>query len=230
MQDIGIPASRLDRREWLASAPDYRPMALSLSHPLQRCHQACSHKARDRRCRGVVRSARLPSVRRSRRARSDQGGMRQRSISPTGLTAQFVPSTHAVQTEAHCWSVSTMLAWTPRVSRTDHPDPDGITVGAAALALLLGVTQKVRKASKNPREIGRRIGQKWSRISQRTSATERSMSSAKERPIRAVDGSVVGTKKEEKQNFRVRFLHTTSRKWLVLLKCPSHPSLVLWLF
>ncbi|WP_189476220.1 hypothetical protein [Mesorhizobium sp. M2A.F.Ca.ET.043.05.1.1] len=32
------------------------------------------------------------------------------------------------------------------------------------------------------------------------------------------------TKKEEKQNFRVRFLHTTSRKWLVLLNCPSNPS------
>lgn len=30
-------------------------------------------------------------------------------------------------------------------------------------------------------------------------------------PKRAVGGSVVGTKKEEKQNFRVLFLHTISR-------------------
>lgn len=35
----------------------------------------------------------------------------------------------------------------------------------------------------------------------------------------------MGTKKEEKQNFRVRFLHTTSRKWLVLLECPSNPAI-----
>ncbi|RUX45286.1 hypothetical protein EOA33_24490 [Mesorhizobium sp. M4A.F.Ca.ET.050.02.1.1] len=36
-------------------------------------------------------------------------------------------------------------------------------------------------------------------------------SSAKERPNKAVGGPVVGTKKEEKQNFRVRFLHTAPR-------------------
>jgi hypothetical protein len=39
-----------------------------------------------------------------------------------------------------------------------------------------------------------------------------SMSSAEERPDRSVGGSVAGTKKEEKQNFRVRFLHTAARK------------------
>ena len=42
---------------------------------------------------------------------------------------------------------------------------------------------------------------------------ERSISSAKERPNRAVGGFIVGTKKEEKRNFRVRFLHTETRKW-----------------
>jgi hypothetical protein len=41
---------------------------------------------------------------------------------------------------------------------------------------------------------------------------ERSMLSAEEHPKKAVGGSVVGTKEEEKQNFRVRFLHTVSHK------------------
>ncbi|UCI23956.1 hypothetical protein [Mesorhizobium sp. B2-8-5] len=50
----------------------------------------------------------------------------------------------------------------------------------------------------------------------------------KERPKRAVGGSVVGTKKEEKQNLRVRFLHTASRNYLILLIYLSRPSLALW--
>jgi hypothetical protein len=37
------------------------------------------------------------------------------------------------------------------------------------------------------------------------------MPSAQEHPKRAIGGSIVGTKKEEKQNFRVRFLHTEAR-------------------
>lgn len=53
---------------------------------------------------------------------------------------------------------------------------------------------------------------KQERISQRTLALNRSTPSAAVRPKRAVGGSLVGTKKEEKQNFRVQFLHTTSHK------------------
>lgn len=53
---------------------------------------------------------------------------------------------------------------------------------------------------------------------------ERSISSAKERAKRAVGGSVAGTKKEEKQNLRVRFLHTASRNYLILLIYLPHPS------
>lgn len=66
------------------------------------------------------------------------------------------------------------------------------------------------------------------RISQRTSAIERSISSPKERPNRAVGVSVVGTKKEEKQNFRVRFLHTDAHNKLILFMYLPHPSWVLW--
>ncbi|UCI05639.1 hypothetical protein [Mesorhizobium sp. B1-1-8] len=44
---------------------------------------------------------------------------------------------------------------------------------------------------------------------------------------RNVGGSVVGTKKEEKQNFHVRFLHTCSHNHLILFTCLSSPSLVL---
>ncbi|CCV13924.1 hypothetical protein MESS4_610031 [Mesorhizobium sp. STM 4661] len=57
-------------------------------------------------------------------------------------------------------------------------------------------------------------------------AMERSIPSSKERPNRALGGSVVGTKKEEKENFRVRFLHTTSRNYLILLIYLPHPSWV----
>jgi hypothetical protein len=41
---------------------------------------------------------------------------------------------------------------------------------------------------------------------------------------RLIGGSIAGTKLEEKQNFRVQFLHTTSRNYLLLLTCLSHPS------
>jgi hypothetical protein len=57
-------------------------------------------------------------------------------------------------------------------------------------------------------------------------ALERSKSSAEERPKRAIGGSFEGTKKEEKQNFRVRFLHTTSRNHLIIFIYLSHPSWV----
>lgn len=57
---------------------------------------------------------------------------------------------------------------------------------------------------------------------------ERRIPSVKERANRAVGGSVVRTKKEEKQNFRVRFLHTTSRNYLILITYPPHPSWARW--
>lgn len=50
------------------------------------------------------------------------------------------------------------------------------------------------------------------------------MPSAEELPNTAVGNSVVRTKKDEKQKFRVRFLHTVSHNYLLLLIYPSHPS------
>jgi hypothetical protein len=69
------------------------------------------------------------------------------------------------------------------------------------------------KSFQEPRTPGKpNAGGQWgARISRRISAMEGVISSAEERPKRAVGGSVVGTKKEGKRNFRVRFLHTTSR-------------------
>lgn len=62
-------------------------------------------------------------------------------------------------------------------------------------------------------------------MSRQTSALERSKSSAEERPKWAAGGSIVGTKKEEKQNFRVRFLHAVSNNYLILFIYPSSPSI-----
>jgi hypothetical protein len=46
----------------------------------------------------------------------------------------------------------------------------------------------------------------------------------KERPNGTVGSTVVGTKKEEKQNFRVRILHTAFQNYLIFFKYPSSPS------
>jgi hypothetical protein len=55
---------------------------------------------------------------------------------------------------------------------------------------------------------------------------ERSKSSAEERQKSTVGGSFVGTKKEEKQNFRVRFLHTQPNNQLINFIYLPHPSWV----
>lgn len=64
----------------------------------------------------------------------------------------------------------------------------------------------------NPGSLGKldAAADKQKRISRRTSELERSQPSAAVRPKRAVGGFLVGTKKEEKQNFRVQFLHTNT--------------------
>lgn len=46
---------------------------------------------------------------------------------------------------------------------------------------------------------------------------------------RAIGGSLLGTKKEEKQNFLVRFLHTMFRNQLIMFRYPASPSWALWL-
>ncbi|MFA6031286.1 MAG: hypothetical protein WC889_00065 [Myxococcota bacterium] len=45
------------------------------------------------------------------------------------------------------------------------------------------------------------------------------------RPCKSLIGrSIAGTKMEEKQNFRVRFLHTVSNNYLILFGYLPHPS------
>lgn len=82
----------------------------------------------------------------------------------------------------------------------------------------------VDRRGKQAERFPRRNGYLSPTISQRTLAIARHLVDGW--PNRTFGNSVVRTKKEEKQNFRVRFLHTRSRNRLILFNCPSSPSLV----